>query len=151
MPNVYADITCHDGRGYDFYRVHWDFTLQGWYEQTPLVWLEPAVQLLVGHGTKYGQALPSPSHPYGDGFGTSNAHTEHHYDGGVDGLIWRETQRRPQTTVAFRVCGHRGEQVHCWQPEPLQGARGPHFVDWAHAAKLSTIKISAHRSEPDIW
>ncbi len=149
--DVYADVTCRDGRGYDFYRVHWDFHYRGYdVPASPLFAIDRPL-MPVGNGTRIGQTPSTPNQVYGPmGWGATAVSADWTYGGSIGGVVWWDTDGGPARTVTFRICGHRGTQVECLKPDPVYQFGKAYDPTWVNGAKLSPMETEARRGEPDI-
>lgn len=92
VPDFYVDVECADGRGYDFYRMHWKGTERvDWGSSMTTV-------------PMYRQAGWGPVHPF----------NRPHYTGSAEWATFRTDSR---SNALFSVCGYRWGQADCLIPE----------------------------------
>ncbi len=92
VPDFHVDVDCADGRGYDFYRLHWKGT-------EPVDWgtAHPATIF-------YRQAWWGPDHPF----------DQPHYTGTAE---WATSRSDSKSRALFRICGYRDAEADCFAPE----------------------------------
>ncbi len=93
VPVLFADLTCDDARGFDFYRLEWQAT-------EPLMF--GPVRTVIPQG------------PYQAWFKSPYIYDKPHYAGGLE---WTSFRYGWGAEAMFRICGYRAGRADCLIPQ----------------------------------